>query len=204
MGNFIALVSWAHCVQKKSGAKGLKFGTGNFSMSFARRFAVRQEEITTTELHEAIAFGELSTVSHLLILPEVDPSIPGLDGKTPLQTAIEYGRVEIVRLLLKMPTVNPYGTVDTYNRTPLHIACWKGHGDIVQLLLATRPKLETILLSELDYCELKSKNDDLSSSSDHKETLRALSKAETDISIVAKEYDLIYTNLITVIFKKLL
>ena len=110
------------------------------SVSSVRRFGLREEEISTTDLHAAIAFGEYTTVSHLLILPNIDASIPGQDGKTPLETAIEYGRVEIVKLLLKVHTVNPHAVFDVYNRTPLHLACLKGHEAIVELLLATRPK----------------------------------------------------------------
>ena len=166
------LKKWMHSVRKNNRRRRykLKFGSVG-SISFTRRFAFREEEISTADLHAAIAFGEYTIVSHLLILPRVDASLPGPDGKPPLQTAIEYGRVEIVKLLLKMPTISPHGVVDVFNRTPLHIACWKGHKDIVELLLATRPKQNEKSISDNDNEEplhdLSSTNDNESKLEDH-------------------------------------
>ena len=162
MSIFMFFKKWMNHVKKKTNKRyPLKFGSKS-TISFKRRFAVREEEISTTDLHAAIALGEYTIVSHLLILPNVDLSIPGQDGKTPLQTAIEYGRVEIVKLLLKMPTVNPHGVVDAFDRTPLHIACWKGHEAIVEFLLATRPKQKAMYIPSNNDIKLKQQLDDSS------------------------------------------
>lgn len=176
----VSLKKWMRRTKKNTNKKKkipLNFNSIG-TMSFMRRDAISEEDVATTDLHAAIAFNEYVTVSHLLILPKIDASIPGQDGKTPLQTAIEYGRVEIVKLLLKMPTVSPHGIVDKYNRTPLHIACWKGHEAIVELLLATRPKKEQIEVPLNDAKELNQQHNQNNLSMDVNTNIEAPLKAE--------------------------
>ncbi len=102
----------------------------------------KKKEVTSLDLRDAVAFGEVHMVQELLDNPKSNPTAPGPDGKTPLQIAVEIGNLEIVEMLLQQPSVEPYATVDKYLRTPLHIAAWKGHGPIVEALLATRPSKE--------------------------------------------------------------
>lgn len=112
--------------------------------SWTRRHGVVDKEALDTDLHDAVASGNINKVSHLLILPETDPTQPGRDGKTPLHVAIEYGHIGIVKLLLRLPEVCPYEVLDDLQRTPLHVACWKGYEAIVEILLATRPKEDVV------------------------------------------------------------
>jgi len=110
------------------------------SMMFAGE--KKKKEVTSLDFCDAVAFGEVHMVQELLDNLKSNPTEPGPDGKTPLQIAVETGNLEIVEMLLQQPSVEPYATVDEYLRTPLHIAAWKGHGPIVEALLATRPSKE--------------------------------------------------------------
>lgn len=84
-------------------------------------------------LHEAAKRGAL----HLLqehLLNKV--SVNGLDkaGCTALHWAAHAGYLECINELLKVPTIK----INVQNKlmdTPLHLAAWKGHSNIVKVLL---------------------------------------------------------------------
>ncbi|CZR56660.1 uncharacterized protein PAC_06549 [Phialocephala subalpina] len=100
-------------------------------------------EIVTgqTALIAAVTLGHLAVVKHFL---EDDGAIPGqggyrvnhaaIRGRTPLSIAASNGSVDIVRILLQHPQIQP-DIVSSDHRTPLHWAVCGKYLDIVQMLL---------------------------------------------------------------------
>jgi cytohesin len=93
------------------------------------------------EIHQAIVQNNLSKVKSLLAS---DPKIIDSDdrryGMPPLHLAINYGRTDIAKYLLKnaKPDVNK---TSNYNYTPLHLAAMRNDGEMVDLILKRKPKI---------------------------------------------------------------
>ena len=78
----------------------------------------------------------------LFLKAQKDPNMKDKEGNTPLHSACEQGRLDLVKKLLLKETgervdVNAYSLS---GKTPLHRAVEKGHTDIVELLLIYRAK----------------------------------------------------------------
>ena len=71
--------------------------------------------------------GEVATVASLLL--SVDPSV---DNNHAIKSASLFGQLEVVRLLLEDPRVDPN---ECHLNSPLELACDHGHIEIVRLLL---------------------------------------------------------------------
>lgn len=95
-----------------------------------------------SELHLAIQYQQINEVKYLL--KNIDESSIDLEAKdkygwTPLFLAIRNGLIEVVRWLLEEKgslidtKASVYHGLNDY--TPLHFAAYKGHKEIVQLLL---------------------------------------------------------------------
>ena len=59
------------------------------------------------------------------------------DGKTPLMTAVEYNKIEIVKILLARDDLD-ISTNDNFGFSALHIACTQGYADCAALLVKDR------------------------------------------------------------------
>ncbi|PUU83398.1 ankyrin repeat-containing domain protein [Tuber borchii] len=70
----------------------------------------------------------------LLLRPDVDPNLLGIDGRTPLSLAVWLQYCPLVKILLGRGDVNP-NSPDWIGRTPLSLAAGKGSEGIVKLLL---------------------------------------------------------------------
>ena len=86
-----------------------------------------------TALHIAAEYG-FPVIIDLLIKRGADVNQPMYPGTSPLCTAIHYGRVDVVRMLLQAPGIRVNQTI-VDGTTPLGIAARQGHRDIVRRLL---------------------------------------------------------------------
>ena len=86
-----------------------------------------------TALHIAAEYG-FPVIIDLLIKRGADVNQPMYPGTSPLCTAIHYGRVDVVRMLLQAPGIRVNQTI-VDGTTPLGIAARQGHKDIVRRLL---------------------------------------------------------------------
>ena len=96
--------------------------------------AVKFPERVALEWDDCSADGPQITWSHV----STDIERPFIDYITPLQTAVEYGRTPIARLLIDHGA-NFHSSVEDsgYHKggTPLHLASWLGNVEMVKLLL---------------------------------------------------------------------
>lgn len=102
---------------------------------------------TTTPLNIAVATQDIETVRLLLAAPEIDVNKANYgQGETALYIACNLGNLAIVNLLLASPDidVNKSSKINLFdddnnnnidNVTPLHVAVFNGHADIVERLL---------------------------------------------------------------------
>ena len=95
-------------------------------------------------LTQAVKEKDLETIE-LLIKKGVDVNSKDKSGKTPLYWAAEYGRTNVVKLLLKAgadvnATVSD-GPLKGY--TPLHEAAYLGHKDTVKVLIKAEADVNT-------------------------------------------------------------
>jgi len=90
------------------------------------------------KLRVAVKQGNLERVEEALKLAGVNPNVKtsrDITSHTPLTQAVELGRLDIIKLLLKHPACNPNLTgIDGF--TPLTLAVTKGSQAIVALLLS--------------------------------------------------------------------
>ncbi len=87
-------------------------------------------------LHLAILYGH-KEVAHYLLNHEADPllstKLPYSDCCQPIHCAAKAGLISIASLLIYLFV--PVDALGEYDRTPLHIACFKGHLELASLLL---------------------------------------------------------------------
>ena len=91
-------------------------------------------------LHIAARAGNQRAIDIFLSQDTLPPlstilNSPNASGRTPLMLACQYGEDGVVHSLLQCPTVDVHAT-DDGGHTPLHLASWKGHFRVVDLLLA--------------------------------------------------------------------
>jgi hypothetical protein len=104
---------------------------------------------TSATLHDAIRASDAETVRQILRSPSVDVnahdelSLMDHDGRrtrdigdTPLQLAVREGNLEIVKIIVADPRVDP-NTMDFFGDSPLHTACEMRREKVVRLLLAS-------------------------------------------------------------------
>ncbi|MDB0569160.1 ankyrin repeat domain-containing protein [Ralstonia solanacearum] len=91
----------------------------------------------TNLLASAAKRGHLGVVQLMLARPESPLLINQTNkhGETPLQRAVEAGRVTVVEALLRHAEIAP-NVVDKHGQTPLHVAAGKRHADIARALVA--------------------------------------------------------------------
>jgi len=99
------------------------------------------EWINVAKLRDAVMDGDDTTVEHL-VNGGVDPNVADGDGSTPLFVAAEYGREQIVRMLLSAG-VKPNQVVHRSGRTPLLLGVKYGHYEIVKLLVEAGASIES-------------------------------------------------------------
>lgn len=116
-----------------------------------------QDYMGATSLHHALDKGHCSVVKEL-IQAQADVNIQDIFGYTPLHIAVFHDRSNSIGLLLKAGAhVNFQGFVPrgeerglpapeefAFLRTPLHLACMRGHIPIIQALLraGARPEIQ--------------------------------------------------------------
>ncbi|WP_197331201.1 ankyrin repeat domain-containing protein [Ralstonia solanacearum] len=90
----------------------------------------------TNLLASAAKRGHLEVVDLMLARPEASLLINQTNkrGETPLQRAVEAGRVTVVEALLRHADIAP-NVVDKHGQTPLHVAAGKRHADIARALV---------------------------------------------------------------------
>ena len=76
-----------------------------------------------------------------MLLKHADPSILTIDEYTPLQLAIIFKNIEIVKILLPQPKVDPNKI--TAHGTALHLAVYHYSVELVKLLLDSGASLES-------------------------------------------------------------
>ncbi|XP_067659864.1 putative ankyrin repeat protein RF_0381 [Haliotis asinina] len=84
-------------------------------------------------LHIACIGGNVEIVKHILSKVNVDINSRGLNGKTPLMFAINFGHVKVFELLVSKDCILPI--VQENGKNILHMACVKGNVDMVQHIL---------------------------------------------------------------------
>ena len=124
---------WKDIIDTQS---GLWSSFGGFHTNYYLR-AVEENKIDI--VRNFVAFGKepnpVLTSDDLLDLypPEIDHWNPYDVGATPLHASAELGRIEIFKLIIqKAENKNPE-TIS--GSTPMHIAAWKGHNQIIQVLM---------------------------------------------------------------------
>ncbi|KAG9403724.1 hypothetical protein AC1031_005214 [Aphanomyces cochlioides] len=75
-------------------------------------------------------------------------------GKAPLHIVCESGRLNVLNLLLSVPSIDVNARTP-YNETPLYFACQHGHVEVVRLLLA-RPETNVNMTSGNHWSPLHS------------------------------------------------
>ena len=91
-----------------------------------------------TLLYMATVKGYTAIARELLSKPGIDVNLAQKKGSTPLGAAAELGRVELVRLLLAAPGINPNLGTFRVGTTALTAAVYYGHLEVVKLLLTAR------------------------------------------------------------------
>jgi len=99
-----------------------------------------------TPLCEAVIDNNPALVEQLLAVPDIDVNIKTNDGRTPLYIAISNSytknktvlkkAIEIIKMLLKAPSIDVNDTVFDEKITPLYLAVQLGKLKIVKMLLA--------------------------------------------------------------------
>ena len=124
---------WRDIIDTQS---GLWSSFGGFHTNYYLR-AVEENKIDI--VRNFVAFGKepnpVLTSDDLLDLypPDNDHWNPYDVGATPLHASAELGRIEIFKLIIqKAENKNPE-TIS--GSTPMHIAAWKGHNQIIQVLM---------------------------------------------------------------------
>ncbi|XP_067659823.1 putative ankyrin repeat protein RF_0381 isoform X2 [Haliotis asinina] len=84
-------------------------------------------------LHIACIGGNVEIVKHILSNVNVDINSRGLNGKTPLMFAINFGHVQVFELLVSKGCILPI--VEENGKNILHMACVKGNVDMVRHIL---------------------------------------------------------------------
>jgi len=96
----------------------------------------KQQRGGNADLQEAAKTGNVAQFAELLATPGIDVNYVGKYGETPLCTAADNGKTEIVKLLLEDPLKRvDVNKADTSGWTPLYAAAEHGHPAIVKLLL---------------------------------------------------------------------
>ncbi|KAL3487501.1 ankyrin repeat-containing domain protein [Aspergillus germanicus] len=90
----------------------------------------------TTALSEAVQHGRFAMVERLLAVEGIDPGIEDSFGRSPLWWACRGGHLEIVQALLCRKGNVAVNSAADYNETPLFIAAFWNHVDVVKTLLA--------------------------------------------------------------------
>jgi len=96
-----------------------------------------------TALHFAARMGSARIVSSLLQMPGIEVNVQDDRSFTPLDLAIEKGRVEVVKLLLEYTSTSDLERKHNCSgNTPLHIATKNGDVELTNLLLEHVNKLD--------------------------------------------------------------
>ncbi|KAL7941496.1 ankyrin repeat-containing domain protein [Trichoderma barbatum] len=82
-------------------------------------------------IHLAAVAGQYAIIDHFAD----DVNSKDNDGNTPLYHAAKFSHNNFVQRLLKLPNIDINPTADRWKKLPLHIACEKGHDDVVEALL---------------------------------------------------------------------
>jgi cell division protein FtsB len=93
-----------------------------------------------TQLHHCARKGLTTSVKRLLSIRNINVNVKDVNGSTPLNEAVIYGHVEIVRLLLQNGA--EVNVKSRWDRTPLHWAASHGHVEILHLLVENGADLE--------------------------------------------------------------
>uniref|UniRef100_A0A6B2L0Y3 Uncharacterized protein n=1 Tax=Arcella intermedia TaxID=1963864 RepID=A0A6B2L0Y3_9EUKA len=96
------------------------------------------------DLHSAAALGDLKTVRNLSKDPTLLNSLNELGGRSPLHMAIEYGRRDVVIVLLAAGADRNISGKMAIQFTPLQYACVHGKIQIVQLLTQHSTQLDCV------------------------------------------------------------
>ena len=96
----------------------------------------------------ATMMQNLEIIQELAKKPELNITVKGLKGKTPLHIVAATNNYDIARVLLHHGA--DVHVKDTGGSTPLHVACYHGSFDVVELIFKERPKDNNTLLTQMD------------------------------------------------------
>ena len=121
---------------------GFVFKLSNFSSSNSFQKQLKMN-VVTSEFLQACKYGDVEKLTNLLKRKE-EIDVKQLDKCHLLETAVVYGQLEIVRLLLRVG-VNANHSDRFLRSRPLHFACIKGNLSIVELLLENGADIDAIV-----------------------------------------------------------
>jgi hypothetical protein len=125
-----ALVATYFLVMRKQEAKLARQSTRSHFLSLQE---MAEAYATQNELGGLVALSPEEEVTEALTEPDLDVDAPDVDGRTLLMIAVEYGRYEIVKLLLYYGA-NIYA-MDRQGNTPGILAAKNGYADILDLFV---------------------------------------------------------------------
>jgi len=99
------------------------------------------EAFSSSPLFISVKLNRVKIVEMLLRHPSGVINVNEFDrqsGMTPLMAACQDGHLEIVRMLLGHPKIDPNKAEKKLGKTPLILACENGHRSVVQLLLKVK------------------------------------------------------------------
>ncbi|CUS11114.1 unnamed protein product [Tuber aestivum] len=94
-----------------------------------------QDEAGLTPIHSSVKYRHRDALRLLLSHPSVNILTPCKRGRTPLHTAAEIGNQKAFKKLLHYPQITNPDILAGDDWTPLGLAAWNDHGDIVKALV---------------------------------------------------------------------
>ncbi|KAA8611829.1 Arp Ankyrin repeat [Pyrenophora tritici-repentis] len=113
----------------------VKYGTSEMFQAHLNQFGRSYDGVSQEALFLAIHHGNVSLAIGLLDYPNIDVNKEyGQNRRRPIDIATQYNRLEIMRHLIKIPSIDLLSRTRRED-TVLHIAAREGHLKMVKLLL---------------------------------------------------------------------
>lgn len=108
-------------------------------------FPLQKYSFEVPPVHIAVANGNVNTLDYLFEKGfNLNVADPAIHGGTVVHRCAASNDLEMLTCLLKRKAYLDLDAVDNYGRTPLHIACIKGHPDIAHVLIESGANVTTL------------------------------------------------------------